>query len=176
MSFDAVGDVWRLPDFDNHLRSIVSPGWARAVCLHHTAAPSLAQRPDGLSKQHIRNIRDFYQKKGWQSGPHFFIDDTEGCVMGMTPLHEKGVHASTFNSSAFGIEVLGDYDREDPLSGRGLKCWENAAAATRSLLDFLGLPATPATVLFHRDDPKTTKTCPGTKVKKDWFIDLVKAA
>ena len=30
-----------------------------------------------------------------------------------------------------------------------------------------------ATVKFHRDDPRTSKSCPGTKVSKEWFLNLV---
>jgi hypothetical protein len=85
------------------------------------------------------------------------------------------VHAVSFNSSAIGIEVLGYYDVEDPLNGRGLLCWQNSAKATRVLLDWLGLKVNESTVLFHRDDPKTQKTCPGTKVKKDWLLSLIAA-
>jgi N-methylhydantoinase B/oxoprolinase/acetone carboxylase alpha subunit len=31
-------------------------------------------------------------------------------------------------------------------------------------------------VLFHRDDPKTSKSCPGHRVKKPWILDLIAAA
>jgi hypothetical protein len=175
MSFSAVGDVFRLSQFDDYLRTHAKPDWAQSVTLHHTAAPSLTQRPSGLSRQHIRNIRDFYQGKGWKAGPHFFIDDTEGCVMAMTPLAEKGIHAASFNASSIGIEVLGDYDSESPKTGRGLFCWQNAADATRALLDWLGLPVNEKTVLFHRDDPKTSKSCPGKLVAKEWELGLIKS-
>ncbi len=69
--------------------------------------------------------------------------------------------------------MLGDYDREDPLSGRGLACWRTAAAASRVLLDWLGLSANERTVLFHRDDPKTNKSCPGRRVSKQWVLSLI---
>lgn len=90
----------------------------------------------------------------------------------MCDLRKKGVHAVSFNSYAIGIEVLGDYDTEDPRSGRGLDCWRNAAATAGVLLDWLDLEADADTVFFHRDDPQTTKRCPGAKVKKDWVLGL----
>lgn len=173
MSFSAVGTVYTPEEFSTFLATLPRPQWVRAITLHHTSSPSLAQRPKGLLPQHIRNIRDFYREKKWSSGPHLFIDDTHRCIMGMTPLDERGTHAVSFNATALGIEVLGDYDSEDPTTGRGLTAWRNAAAATRHLLDWLHLTASKDIILFHRDDPRTTKTCPGTRVRKEWFLSLL---
>jgi hypothetical protein len=172
MSFSSVGQSWNPEGLERYLSGIPTPAWARAVTLHHTAAPSLAQRPGGLTDQHVINIRDFYKGKGWQSGPHFFVDDRR--IMGMTPVNEKGIHAVSFNGNSIGIEVLGDYDNESPLTGRGLICWRNAALATSALLEWLGVGPNQHTVLFHRDDPKTSKTCPGNLVAKDWVMKLIK--
>jgi hypothetical protein len=33
--------------------------------------------------------------------------------------------------------------------------------------------ATADNVKFHRDDPLTKKTCPGTAVEKSWFLSLI---
>ena len=173
MSFDNTGKVWTLEGLAAYLKTVKAPSWAKAVCLHHTASPSLYQRPDGFLAKHLENMRSYYSTElGWRSGPHLFIDEDQ--VWGMTPLTETGVHASSFNRSAIGIEVLGDYDNEDPKKGRGLQCWQTATAATKMLLEWLNLPANDKTVLFHRDDPKTTKTCPGGKVQKTWVLDLIK--
>ena len=172
MSFSNVGKVWSLDGFKEYISKMPANSWAKAVCLHHTAAPSLAQRPKGLLAQHIENIKSFYADQlGWRSGPHFFIDEDQ--VWGMTPINEYGVHAVSFNRNSIGIEVLGDYDSEDNASGRGLDCWRTATKATKILLDYLGLPVNEQTVLFHRDDPKTSKTCPGRKVTKQWVLDLI---
>ena len=173
MSFSNTGKVWTESGFAQYLNGIKPPAWAKAVCLHHCAAPSLSQRPDGFLARHLENLKDFYSKQlGWRSGPHLFVDDDQ--IWGMTPLTETGVHASSFNRSSIGIEVLGDYDNEDPKKGRGFECWKTTAAATKMLLDWLKLPVNDKTVLFHRDDPKTTKTCPGGKIQKTWVIDLIK--
>jgi len=150
MSFNNTGKVWTVEGFAQYLNSIKAPSWAKAVCLHHTAAPSLNQRPDGFLAKHLENLKSYYSSQlGWKSGPHLFIDDDQ--VWGMTPLTETGVHASSFNRSSIGIEVLGDYDNEDPKKGRGLECWKTTAAATKMLLDWLKLPVNDKTVLFHRD-------------------------
>jgi hypothetical protein len=93
----------------------------------------------------------------------------------MCDFRSKGIHAVSFNSRSLGIEVLGDYDIEDPDSGRGKACWTNTAETVRVLLNWLGLKKNKSTILFHRDDPKTTKSCPGKRIDKQWFLDLIPA-
>ena len=174
MSYANVGRVWTAESFKEYLSALKKPSYPKSITIHHTGAPSLAQRKSGLTIQHIHNIQSFYQSLGWNRGPHLFVDEDQ--IFGMTPLGTPGIHAVSFNRNSIGIEVLGDYDSEDPLNGRGLQCMKNAAAATRALLQWLDLPTNDKTVLFHRDDPKTSKTCPGKKVTKEWFLGLVKTA
>ncbi len=174
MSYLNTGKVWSPAEFPKYLANQRKPEWARGVCLHHCSAPSLAQRPDGFKAQHLENLRGFYRDtKGWSAGPHAFTDEDQ--IWGLTPFQEKGTHAVSFNRSHLGIEVLGDYDSENPLQGRGLACWQTTFAATKALLDWLGLPVNEQTVKFHRDDPKTSKTCPGTKVTKKWVLEQLLA-
>jgi hypothetical protein len=173
MSYNNVGQVWTSDSFDAYLKTLQRPSWCTKVCLHHTSSPSLAQRPSGFTVQHIINMRDYYKSLGWSSGPHLFIDEDQ--VWGMTPLNERGVHAVSFNSTAIGIEVLGDYDSENNATGRGLQCWQMAAKVTKSLFTWLNVPINASNLLFHRDDPQTSKTCPGTKVTKDWVLSLINA-
>lgn len=173
MSFNNVGKVWTPESFGEYLKTIKPPTWAKAVCLHHTSSPSLAQRPKGWTIQHIVNMKDFYRGMGWKSGPQLFTDEDQ--VFGMTPLTETGVHAVSFNRSAIGIEALGHYSKggESPFSGRGLQVWQNTTWVTANLLKWLNLPVNDKTVLFHRDDPKTSKDCPGAQISKEWILKMV---
>lgn len=140
------------------------------ICIHHTAIPSLSQRPDGFSSFHMANLAHFYGKqKGWSAGPHMFIDDHHGWVF--TEPNRRGVHAILFNRTHLGLEMLGNYDKEDPWSGRGLAVLENTAAYVQMLLSFFGLSK--SDVSFHRDDPKTMKTCPGKLISKPRFLALL---
>ena len=173
MSFSLVGTQWNLSGFVTALEK-VDTSWADSVCLHHTGSPDLSMRRGGLIVQHIRNIRDYYKDKGWSSGPHLFLDDID--INGMSPLSARGVHAKSFNAKSIGIEVLGNYDVEDPRSGRGLKCWNLAAQTTAAILKRLNKEPNESTILFHRDDFKTSKSCPGDKVNKRWFIKMVEDA
>lgn len=175
MGYENVGKVWSVNSFAQYVERVNPPSWCRAVTLHHTGSPSLAERPKGLLIQHIHNIQHFYEKeRRWSAGPHLFIDEDE--IFGMCDLEKRGVHAVSFNSLAIGVEVLGDYDVEDPKGARGMACWRNAAAATSTLLQWLGLPIDENTVLFHRDDPQTDKKCPGQKVDKEWVLGLIHEA
>lgn len=174
MSFENTGRVWTPNSLKSYLQTLKKPSFVNCIVLHHTASPSLAQRPKGFTIQHIENIRSFYSKElGWSRGPHFFIDEDQ--IFGMTPPTMTGVHAVSFNSRSIGIEVLGNYDSEDPLSGRGFECWKTTAEAVVILAEWLSLDINDKTILFHRDDPKTTKTCPGIKVTKPWVLDLIKS-
>ena len=171
MGFGNTGKVWDINGLKDALE-IASMTWASSITFHHTAFPDLTMRPHGLKVQHIRNIRDYYENtKGWSSGPHLFTDEDQ--IWGMCPFSEKGVHARSFNSHSVGIEVLGNYDLEDPHSGRGLACWKLAAATGAAVLARLGIPINKNSVKFHRDDPKTSKTCPGNKITKEWVMDLM---
>jgi hypothetical protein len=174
MSYANVGKVWTVESFKEYLKGIKRPAYVKSVTIHHTGAPSLGQRPKGLLAQHILNIQSYYESLGWNRGPHLFIDDDQ--IFGMTPLSIPGIHAVSFNRSSIGIEILGEYDTEDPYTGRGLACMKNAAAAAKAIFEWLDMPVNEDTLKFHRDDPKTSKSCPGTKVKKDWFISLMQSS
>jgi len=171
MGFEIVGQAWDVEAFEGYI-SDISLGWADSVTIHHTASPSLAQRPDGWKLQHMRNIAHYYQKKlGWSAGPHLFTDEDE--VYGMSSLWRRGIHARSFNSNSIGVEMLGNYDSESPSSGRGLDVIETTAQVVAALLTRMKLLATDKTILFHRDDPKTSKTCPGSLINKSWFVSKV---
>ncbi len=187
MGFANVGKVWSPEEFRAYLETIEAPSWARAITLHHTGSPTLEDRPNGFLPSHLENMRHYYEEvevhnaagtlvKGkWSEGPHLFIDDDQ--CWGMTDLLTTGVHAGSFNSMAIGIEVLGNYNVENPISGRGRLCWNVAFEVSRALLDWMGLPVDSTTVLFHRDEPNAGKLCPGEKVNKGWVIEeIIKTA
>lgn len=174
MGYELVGKVWDPLGFERYVKSIKSKlSWARSVTVHHTAAPSLAQRLKGWTIQHMRNLRHFYKNKlGWSAGPHLFTDEDQ--IFGMSGLHRPGVHAKSFNRYSIGIEALGNFDSEDPESGRGLEAMKTTAQTVAILLKAIGKKPSVTTVKFHRFDKRTSKSCPGKKVDYQWFIDLVR--
>ena len=176
--FGAVGKIWTPDLLRVELAKTVRPVWAKFVVMHHTGAPALADRPDGFSVQHMRNIAAFYKReRGWSEGPHLFVDEDQ--AFGLTSLQTRGIHAPTWNDNGIGIEVLGDYDREDPLTMRGRSCWTTAAKVAAILCDWLEIVPSERTIMFHRECPVTLRTsrksCPGNRVEKSWVLDLIRA-
>jgi hypothetical protein len=68
--------------------------------------------------------------------------------------------------------MLGNYDVEAFTSGRGDMVRENAVVAIAMLSAALEID--PDSMMFHRDEPNTAKTCPGRNVDKATFIQAVK--
>jgi hypothetical protein len=117
--------------------------------------------------------RYYRDEMGWSAAPHLFVDDQPAGIWVLTPLTTPGVHAKSFNPRSIGLEMLGNYDVEAFTSGRGDRVRENAVAAIAMLSAALDID--PDSMRFHRDEPNTTKTCPGRNVDKATFIRAVKA-
>ncbi len=170
MGFENVGLTWTPGELSGYLATIDRPGWCDSITFHHTGFPNLGMRPNGLTTQHMENTRHGYVNDlGWSSGPHLFVDDTH--CLGMCDFRQIGIHAVAFNRRSIGIEVLGNYNEEDPRSGRGAACWGVAFEAATTLLEWLGIRPSVSTVFFHRDDPGTDKQCPGSLVQKEWVLE-----
>jgi hypothetical protein len=167
-----VGNEYSADDFDSYAHALHWTAWRPSfVVLHNTAVPTLAQRPNGFTKQHILNLEKYYRDEmHWKAGPHLFIDDKQIWVF--TPLTVSGTHSPSYNKVALGVEMLGDYDKDDFDSGRGLKVQKNAVAAIATLSAILGIE--PETMKLHKEDPLTTHACPGKHVVKNKFIQNVK--
>lgn len=157
----------------------VKPSWIKGLTIHHTAIPSLSDRPKGFTALHLRALWKYYtEDMEWSSGPHVFVDDSSLPIGLLTRLSHRGVHAVSFNRTHIGMELLGWYDRgkDDPKSGRGAVVWQNGAYAAAVLYEAYGNGAAlDKWINFHRDDELTRKTCPGDAVDKDWFLSLVRA-
>ena len=172
-----VGESFSPERFDAYCHSLQWSAWRPSfVVLHNTANPSLAQRPDGLTRQHLASLEAFYRDvKGWKAGPHLFIDDRQIWVF--TPLTVSGTHSPSWNKLAFGVEMLGDFASEDFAKGRGLAVRKNTVAALATLHAVLGLDA--RGLRLHKEDPLTTHGCPGKNVRKSEVVkeiaDLIAA-
>ena len=165
-----VGRHFTIEEFESYVASFKwKPlDWKpKGITVHHTSAPSLNQRPNGLTSAHIHNIEEYYKGLGWSAGPHLFVDQTG--VWTFTPMNVRGVHAVSFNATRLGIEMLGDYDEESP----DPQVMYNAQMAIVTILRRLGLGSDK--VNFHRDDPKTSKTCPGLHIDKALFVGRISA-
>jgi hypothetical protein len=115
----------------------------------------------------MANLQDFYKnQQHWSAGPHLFVADD--LIWVFTPLNTPGVHSPSWNAIAWGVEMVGDYDVE-PF---GPQVRQNAVSAIVSMYSALGKD--PATLHFHKEDPKTThKNCPGANVSKSDMIQAI---
>jgi hypothetical protein len=164
-SFDPMG-------FDTYVKGLKFGLWRpQFVVLHNTSVPSLAQRPDGFTKQHIKNLEGYYRDEmKWSSGPNLFVDDHQIWVL--SPLTAPGTHSPSWNAVSWGVEMLGEYESEPFNSGRGLHVQYYTVAALATLHAAAGLDS--HSLRFHKEDPKTThKECPGRNVYKPDLIGKV---
>lgn len=170
-----VGQRFTFAEFEAYLTNVKFSSFVpEYVTLHHTAAPSLAQRPDGFSDQHLKNLLSYYQDQlGWSGGPHIFVDDQPKPIIVFQRLDMRGVHAVSFNKKSWGLEMLGNFDSEDPNSGRGKVVVDNTIKTIALMCKRLKADA--RSLKFHRDDPQTTKTCPGTKINKQEILSKLAA-
>ena len=164
--------IENLVQYLKDVKALENMSWSpTAVCMHHTASPALADRPGvGWIGQHMMNLRNYYRNtRKFSAGPHIFTDDDSFWIF--NPIQRRGVHAASFNAFAFGIEALGDFDfKDDPYSGRGAASWDHACMAAAALCKVFGLSTS---VLFHRDDKLTSKSCPGRKIKKEEAVEQI---
>lgn len=160
-----VGKAFNAKEFAAYVDSLTWVSWKpKFIVVHNTASPSLAQRPDGLTAQHIRNLEAYYRDhQGWSAGPHLFIDDRQIWVF--TPLTVPGTHSPSWNGVSLGIEMLGDYSVESFTKGRGLAVREHTTWAIAKLSRKLDFGA--AEWRWHVEDPKTTHDCPGILARKE---------
>jgi hypothetical protein len=163
-----VGESFTTEEFDVYCHTLSYGTWVpKFIVLHNTASPSLADRPNGFSDQHIKNLENFYKNtQGWRSGPHLFISDK--LIHVFTPLTVSGTHSPSWNKLSIGIEMLGNYETESFSEGRGLNVRKNTVAAIASLCAVLGID--PETTKLHKEDKLTTHNCPGVNVKKSEII------
>lgn len=166
-----IAEFFKAEAFDRYCHSLEWVGWRPSfLVLHNTATPNLTQRPQGFTFQHIKNLETYYRdNQKWKSGPHLFVDDNGIWVF--TPLTVSGTHSPSWNKVSLGIEMLGDYSKDDFKAGRGAKVRDNTVSAIASLSAVLGL--IPATLRLHKEDHKTTHNCPGKNVVKQQVIDAV---
>jgi len=141
------------------------------ITIHHTGFPDLSIRPNGFTEQHMINMRHGYiNDNGWQRGPHIYTDDHGIWVF--NPLSRRGIHAVSYNSTRYGIEMLGNFDTQaDDTNPRGVSSRAHGMFAAAVLMKHAGIST--AKLNFHRHDSETRKTCPGSHVNFSDFEQAV---
>jgi N-acetylmuramoyl-L-alanine amidase CwlA len=167
-----VGQGFTADDFQNYLTTIQFNVWRpQFVVLHNTAVPTLADWHKVSGQARMNGLQSYYRdNQQWSAGPHLFVADD--LIWVFTPLNTTGVHSPSWNAISWGVELVGDYSKEQ--LAPALK--ENAIAALAGLHSLAGLD--PNSLHLHREDPKTThKGCPGENIVKtdmiQWITDRI---
>lgn len=183
MTIPIIGKCFPTVDgFVAYLESIQFVAWRpRYVVMHHTGAPDLKTwngwqtRPKPVTdEQWMLNLQKYYEGLGWQRAPQFFFTPRNFCVLSLPTA--RGTHAVSFNANSWGVECVGDFDRE-PFDGPVRDRYVEGLAALHLAAGLQLAPFERAVrgLHFHRDDPLTSKTCPGKNVLVSIVIDLVQA-
>ena len=155
-----IGKHFTATEFSTYAPSVIKPStWkGEFIVLHNTGSPTIAQRPNGLTEQHIANLKAYYEGQGWHAGPHLFCD--QNGIWAFSPLNAPGIHSPSWNAISYGIEQLGDFDVENYCSGPGELIHQNAIAALAIISRAAGIDS--SLIRLHKEDPKTDhKNCPG---------------
>jgi hypothetical protein len=160
-----VGRGFRPQDFETYVSGLVLQGWRpQFAVVHNTSEPRLSQWHSHPGEERMRNLESYYRDvQHWIAGPHLFIADD--FIWAFTPLTTSGVHSPSWNAISWGIEMVGEFEEED----FDPAVRENTIDALVTLHRWAGVD--PATLRFHKEDPKTThKKCPGKNVDKAEMI------
>lgn len=187
MAFLIVGKKFTVDEFDRYCEGEVfkkgntplsrpsRQSWVKRIVLHNTATPSLAMREGGiLTPSHILNLQAYYANKKWTGGPHLFVDATGVWVF--NPLNDQGTHSPSYNNSSWGVEMLGDYERESFDTGLGANVRDNSVRAIAALARLQGWGSISGKLILHKEDPQTDHDCPGKNVDKADVIARVDEA
>lgn len=153
-----------------------------ATCVHNTDEPDTAEWHGLASMQGIR--RSHMIDRGWSDiGVNLYIGpdnliwtgrpfDRSNWSHALVTRNWSAVHADAkaycngdvlaLNKRAVGVEVVGDYDREDPLTSRAMLLALDVFAFMHQTFS---IPLN--RLLFHRMVADTS--CPGNKTSLDWF-------
>lgn len=160
-----------------------------AVGIHHT------YRPDGAQWTGVGRLKavfdDYYHRRGWRPwgvGPHLWLYCGDGAYkrgqqlvyVGTHPRHD-GYGIVTRNRRWLHIEAIGYYDFA-PMPEAMLELYRAVVQTVcgdripiRNCKPGADNPSHPLGLMFHRDEPGQTKSCPGWKVG-DGFFEAMRSA
>src|SRR5690242_8293606 len=126
-------------DFVKYVGSLHLLSWRpQFIVLHNTASPKLGEWHAIPGDQRMKNLEHYYRdERQWSAGPHLFVADD--LIWVFTPLTTAGVHSPSWNSIAWGVEMVGDFDTEDFQDGPGKAVRQNTTSALATLHAFAGL-------------------------------------
>lgn len=179
-----VGKSFTSDAFETYVSTLKFGAWRpRFVVVHNTSAPDLKKWAEWQTRtppidgpRWAQNLVGYYRdEQHWSAGPHLFV--TPAGIVVFSPLTGPGTHSPAWNSITWGVETVGEFERE-PFAG---PVKANLIAALAILHAAAGLQPLPYSrgvrgLHFHKEDPVTThKSCPGKNMIKPALIASVEA-
>ena len=169
-----------------YINSLTWKAWVpKFTVLHNTGIPSLETwkiNRQRYSEIELMSSQKHYERdiKHWHSGVHFFCPPSGNILVLCDPTAD-GVHCSCWNHLSFGIEMVGDYSREDFNSGAGAMVRDNAVALMTAInKKFKWMPDNfkegVEGLHFHKMCTKDHHDCPGKGVVYADMVHRVKTA
>ncbi|WP_226035581.1 peptidoglycan recognition protein family protein [Aquibacillus saliphilus] len=140
--------------------------------IHHTWAPNHSS--NGSTLQLHRNMRNYHvNTNGWNDIAQNITIGKDGVIVTGRTIEVMPVSALSYNGTRdlhpFAYEMIGNFDKgNDKLEGYQL---ESAIKVSKYFYE------KSKGIVFHREcliNGKQPKSCPGTGIEKDWFMDMVK--
>ncbi|KXG42886.1 N-acetylmuramoyl-L-alanine amidase [Tepidibacillus decaturensis] len=158
--------AYTLDEFDRFIRNFNFTRPINHIQIHHTWKP---RKTDYQGEKTIEAIWRYHTETiGWSDiGQHFTISP-DGLIWDGRDLNVIPAGISGHNTGGIMFEMIGNFDKgQEVLEGKQL----NAILGVVSiLLEELNL--TTDDIVFHRE--YSNKTCPGSGIAKDWFIQQMK--
>lgn len=189
MSWPALKMNFTQESFRTYVETLQWTKWRPSkIIWHNTGAPTLKQWIESAQKDsskglipgitRIRNLEKYFRDdNNWSGCPHLFI--ANDFIWVMNDLTQRGTHSPSFNSSSIGIEMIGDFSKENDDEGEGLKVKINTIFATAILCEAIGIdPSNGETdrirkrilggsIFLHKQDWATSHDCPGEGIARD---------
>lgn len=157
----------------NYVKSITWSRSIRQLHVHHTWKPDHSDYngTNGLALQ--MGMRDYHvNANGWKDiGQHLTLLPDGQWITGRD-FNTEPASIQGWNSEAFCIEMLGNFD---------MGCDAFGGIQAEAMFEFCAFFATQmklnveSDVKFHRDHPAADKTCPGSGINREWFMDHLTA-
>lgn len=148
----------------------------RGVVLHNTGKinwPGVVNGKEITPEQRLDNMSVGWRNAKFKAAPHLVLPP-DGLVWLAWPLWKPGTHSPSWNSTFWGIEMVGDFRFEDPTP----ELIRTASMAMAGMYRLLGQQVDGNHFKLHKEDPKTThRDCPGILCgsKDVWMMRIKKA-
>jgi hypothetical protein len=174
-----IGQSFTANAFEQYVAGLKFNLWRpKFIVVHNTSSPDLekwaewqTRKPPIDGPKWAQNLVGYYRdEQKWSAGPHLFI--TPAGILAFSPLTGPGVHSPSWNSVSWGVETVGEFEKELFLG----PVRDNLIAALAILHSAAGLSPLPYRLgvrglHFHKEDVATThKSCPGRNMVKDKLV------